>query len=908
MAIAAITGFAQQPQTGDCIYVYHHDGQTNAFLREEIKQLYYSYEDSLGTAHDEPVSQCIALEDSICMIPLADIDSISFVTPPTAYQPGVIRIEEGLMDYVLGSDSLTILIDKTVPENLLPKVGDKLATTVMNDKFPAGFAGKVSFSALTGAMYTILCDAVDLEEIFKTYYNVTIAESISGEAAEARGCATRALDVNFNPHVEFKLPNYNVSLSSEYSRKVVPFSSAAKKFGTKFDVNIKPELTAKATLIVNEKQGTVIDLSITSTFDVTHALSFYGGMEEAFYHGLEVAKQPLCPLVYLYLKPGVFKKQEKLASIAINRQSKYTSNFSYNYCSRSADNKLPKLTRSHTSSAPQFEGCLEGRIEYGIFMEAGISVLCSALDNISYRGELGAELVGKLVVTEDDIKKAQLSTALYDILKNTSVEINTFTNYSFQYTDFSQSVTPVSLRNTTNLVTLDLVPKFSNMEFTENSGSGETTSADASATVSGKCMVPMTVGFIVADKDGNHVDNWNANEKHWTGEQTINTTFDKLKTGEAYVLNPKVVLFDFDILATPSASLERDAFPVRITDFKQSDARYSKKQEFEYEGRYYYYKYNAITTVEVDKDAQKVKDWGYVYHDIYGADKKISCANLGSNPYADARYAYYYNERSRTVSLTPYIQYEGETDIRKGKEKVYRVEYIYNGMSSCPDERHPHAIDLGLPSGTLWACCNVGADQPEDFGTYYQSGNPGNGNVFKADDDTYEFAGTKFDPATVEWGVEWATPTSDQMEELVKCSTHENKYEMRVIDGSRFIFPPEPGGTGYVKVYGPNGNYILMPAAGVKHADGSYKDKYQPAYQYQDGALKGSWRYNGDYWTDYNDGEYAEFLMFTESYFPDRSLQMNQENEVSFDVVVGSDSMMSMPIRPVINKNQGINQ
>ena len=28
---------------------------------------------------------------------------------------------------------------------------------------------------------------------------------------------------------------------------------------------------------------------------------------------------------------------------------------------------------------------------------------------------------------------------------------------------------------------------------------------------------------------------------------------------------------------------------------------------------------------------------------------------------------------------------------------------------SCPDDNHPHAIDLGLPSGTKWACCNVGA-------------------------------------------------------------------------------------------------------------------------------------------------------------------------------------------------------
>ena len=31
----------------------------------------------------------------------------------------------------------------------------------------------------------------------------------------------------------------------------------------------------------------------------------------------------------------------------------------------------------------------------------------------------------------------------------------------------------------------------------------------------------------------------------------------------------------------------------------------------------------------------------------------------------------------------------------------------------CPDENHPHAIDLGLPSGMLWACCNVGAKSPK---------------------------------------------------------------------------------------------------------------------------------------------------------------------------------------------------
>ena len=31
-------------------------------------------------------------------------------------------------------------------------------------------------------------------------------------------------------------------------------------------------------------------------------------------------------------------------------------------------------------------------------------------------------------------------------------------------------------------------------------------------------------------------------------------------------------------------------------------------------------------------------------------------------------------------------------------------------------------VDLGLPSGTLWATCNVGATNPEDFGDYFAWG------------------------------------------------------------------------------------------------------------------------------------------------------------------------------------------
>lgn len=41
---------------------------------------------------------------------------------------------------------------------------------------------------------------------------------------------------------------------------------------------------------------------------------------------------------------------------------------------------------------------------------------------------------------------------------------------------------------------------------------------------------------------------------------------------------------------------------------------------------------------------------------------------------------------------------------------------------SCHDVNHPHAIDLGLPYGAKWACCNVGANTPEGYGGYYALG------------------------------------------------------------------------------------------------------------------------------------------------------------------------------------------
>ena len=104
----------------------------------------------------------------------------------------------------------------------------------------------------------------------------------------------------------------------------------------------------------------------------------------------------------------------------------------------------------------------------------------------------------------------------------------------------------------------------------------------------------------------------------------------------------------------------------------------------------------------------------------------------------------------------------------------------------CPDADHPHLIDMGLPNGTLWACCNVGASKPSDYGSYFAWGETQakaeySWETYRYSDGTNEgttniggdIAGTAYDAATANWGSDWRMPTWEQFEELTKNTTVE---------------------------------------------------------------------------------------------------------------------------------------
>ena len=166
-----------------------------------------------------------------------------------------------------------------------------------------------------------------------------------------------------------------------------------------------------------------------------------------------------------------------------------------------------------------------------------------------------------------------------------------------------------------------------------------------------------------------------------------------------------------------------------------------------------------------------------------------------------------------------------------GDECIFTVEDLKkftDNPSSCPDDNHPHAIDLGLPSGTKWACCNVGADKSAANGGHYAWGETEekshydwstythcNGSMETCYNLGSDIAGTGYDVAYVKWGGSWVMPSSDQIKELVNNCT----YTWISINGVRGRY-----------FTGPSGGTLFLPAAGVCLNDDLYDASWAGCY------------------------------------------------------------------------------
>lgn len=128
---------------------------------------------------------------------------------------------------------------------------------------------------------------------------------------------------------------------------------------------------------------------------------------------------------------------------------------------------------------------------------------------------------------------------------------------------------------------------------------------------------------------------------------------------------------------------------------------------------------------------------------------------------------------------------------------------------------YDEVVDLNLPSGLLWATCNVGATTETEYGFYYMYGK--GANTYYSYDTPYNGSenplASSADTATQEMGSGWRMPTRSEINELVENTTY-SWATINGVNGGKFTSKSNPNA------------YVFFPAAG--YYDSDYDDDDNP--------------------------------------------------------------------------------
>lgn len=228
-----------------------------------------------------------------------------------------------------------------------------------------------------------------------------------------------------------------------------------------------------------------------------------------------------------------------------------------------------------------------------------------------------------------------------------------------------------------------------------------------------------------------------------------------------------------------------------------------------------------------------------------GSCKPVSIKDISNNTYECII--------SSLDQLTEYDVYAAVMDdaygYSLGKKKLTCTTKQYPSWGDAPLNLQGNAVDLGLPSGTLWADRNVGSAAMASNGAYFMWGDTKeSGRLFSPyyedNDDTLLENGiidskgrltASYDAATQNWGKEWRLPSQNDFYELV------NYCKFKNIDDDEYNVH------GIIAISEINGEEIFFPRAGYRDMDGLQRNQKEGYYLSSSSYSNTSDRYSSNW-------------------------------------------------------------
>lgn len=784
LLLAAVTLSGMAQTIGEAFYIYRNDGQFNAFFRDEILSIEYSYEDAEGNTYDEIVTQIVNTADSVYKIPLAAIDSVGFVTPETKVNSDVFPLTAEHSPYITDADTDQFSMAVNTPEALLPKVGHIVVATADCNAFPDGIIAKVEERKNMGTYYRYSCSLASIDEVFDQLLIHSNQVEATNQQNESRGFNLRRATLDYE-------------LWNRSWTKTISGGGTTTTFNVGDRANVT--VTARKTLTTPFYFQCQLQNVLTSSIEFNAKSSVGYWEEKQIGNTLSVGKIAVpytmgilwfAPKLSLYCYFEEEGKVELNYSGHLNRTDKvvftYTKgdwSFAHAPLTDVGTDIASLSMEGHAEIGlrPQIDFSLNGR-KAGFGMSAKVGLR----EYINFTFDLTKIADGSLY---DAMRDSYCRTTIpWSLTAHASADV--FKKYDSDFTDVGAATVSYTYEPPTAPQwgpDRYIFPLFSNVTAQRKNS----TTAHASATISRAPLFPVQVGFSLLDKDNKIITTQYDSRTYQASNLFTDYSQDLAGMGAEgkYKVRPSVKLFGQDVLASPSADVENDieVQTLSATEVKTSSAVL----------------WGQVTGYDSETDNGPV---GFYYStqgnpQTYGGTS-LSAGQLSS--FSDGRFSAKVSglEEKKTYY---YIAAYQDTDGNMHYGEVQSFTTKEKEETTCPDSNHPHWIDLGLPSGTQWRCCNEGASSPEAYGGYYTFGQVA------------------------------SAPTKEQIKELdSNCS---------------YVWTTQNGVKGG-KFTGPNGGTIFLPAAGSRWNGRLYD--------------VGS---DGTYWSSTPLDDYGAYVLYFRSYY-----------------------------------------
>ena len=910
IALLSVLGLAaQQQQSQYALYNYRNDGFFNAFLNEEIDSIIYSYIGIDGLEYDNIVTQEVWTQDSIYRIPIAAIDSIGFRAPETRMRDNLFYLRDYHIDYALSVDSLTANFNKTIKNDSLPEVGQVVLCLIKREPFEDGFAGRVTKVNYLEDRIEVVCSQVQPWDVFERL--VLVGTGVSNINDYNAGTShnrsvLRTLDTGIEEielpeewKTEWKMDFLDMlSITSKNPRVRYKYYSDVSAFNYYIGGDIfvdHPDLTYKVTFDWEKisKLGEeykevkeIWNLFKDGNYDAIQSGEKKKQLEEKEWERKIPIPFEVGPFTCVFEIGGMLKPEA--FNIKTNWEMKTSAFHHMGFFAHGHNPLAPSVDGideswgvdssndwySKPATSFSWDVSIDGSLSFGVFARLKASLLTRHLLRASVGGEAGIRLSykGDFKLCDTDcntpnvyglLKDSNVGVKLYGKVKGeigalpfNLIDLEGEVEYPFWEGNFYLFPHFTAPTLTTKL---DNISRKFNEEFT--------------TTVS-KSMIPLLScepGLAFYSDDGS----------------------SKWETRKAIYLDD--IPYHFE---SPERDVEFSAYEANLTPgetyrcypvFKMFGGVWKAGPHTEFT-------YPMPLTVETSslnlkKGAQQLVriNGGWGDYIIYCEPEDIVTAAIEKS-------GNFYQLRITALK-------EGNTTVKvydKRSHETASVEVNVSGEIT-PDPGNHEWVDLGLPSGTLWATCNVGANSPEEYGDYFAWGETEvkayyywdnymcdddecgtmedpiyvwNGNKLYAD-----ISGSIFDVATSKWGSSWQMPSSIQMNELLSeciwtwCDGDNTKYNGKSVRG-------------YIISSKVNDNKIFLPAAGNYYHDVLlYENRYclyWSSSQYDGSAFEGEADYNNSnsaYGMDYNyKAIYTDLRYYGQTVRPVRVQKSNEDH------------------------------